>query len=90
MQVTSQSPAGATTDDLCAMIVGAGEKLTLPKQIVQEFGEFYITLYNLHLGVPKQSAMDEYLAPSGMTGLTTSTQQELESPITLEEIDSTK
>lgn len=69
------------------LIIGAdGEKFTLPRQIAQKFCDFYSTLYNLHLDEPEQSVMDDYLATSGMTGLTTIAQQELDSPITLEEI----
>lgn len=69
------------------LIIGEdGEKSTLPRQIAQKFGDFYSTLYNIHLAKPKQSVMDDYLATSGITSFATDAQQELESPITIEEM----
>lgn len=69
------------------MILGVeGEKCILPRQIAQKFGDFYCSLYNLHLDTPAQSAVDDYLASSRMPGLTSIAQQELESPITFEEL----
>lgn len=70
------------------LILGAnGEKFTIPRQIAQKFGNFYSSLYNLQIVPPDQLAVDEYLASSGMPGLTITAQQELESPITLEELE---
>lgn len=60
-----------------------GEKCILPRQITQKFGDFYSSLYNLHLDTPDQSAVDDYLASSRIPGLTSIAQQELESPVTL-------
>lgn len=60
------------------------DEVKLPKQIADVFGDFYSSLYNLNLDVPDKLVMEDYLAAYGMPSLTAITQQELESPITLE------
>lgn len=63
-----------------------GEKFTLPKQTAQRFREYYSSLYNLQLDPLTQPGIDSYLASSGMPGLMSVAHQELDVPITLEEV----
>ena len=69
------------------IIIGTeGGKHTLPRDIVQRFGDFYSALYNLHSGPQNQTAVHEYVSSSRLPSLSSITWQELETPITLKEV----
>lgn len=63
-----------------------GRKMMLPREIIQRFGDFYPSLYNLQSSSQNQTVIDEYIVTSGMPRLTPAERQELERLITLEEI----
>lgn len=69
------------------MIMGTeGERYLLPREIAQRFGDFYSALYNLRLNPQNQNAVEEYVSTSGLPSLASIARQELEKPITLEEV----
>lgn len=63
-----------------------GPKAVLPKQIAQESRDFYSTLYNLPDRSPPQTSLEDYISSSQLPKRPSDIQGELESPITLEEL----
>lgn len=63
-----------------------GQKAILPKQITGKFRDFYSSLYNLPDRSPAQTTMENYISSSQLPTLPTKVREELESPITLDEL----
>lgn len=58
----------------------------MPKDIVREFREYYISLYNLSVLSLSPSSLEEYLISSQLARLPSPARRELETPITIEEV----
>lgn len=61
-------------------------KATKPYDIVREFQEFYKSLYNLQTKPPTQAQIDLYLSRSLMPRISDADRDNLENPITMEEL----
>lgn len=68
------------------LISPVGLKMVLPKQITQEFRQFYSSLYNLTNNTHSQADIDEFIRPSQLPTLPAVIGADLDAPITLEEI----
>lgn len=61
--------------------------MTLPTQISQVFQDFYASLYNLPSTSSSQIQIDEYIISSQLPSLSPEIREELNAPITLEEVE---
>lgn len=63
-----------------------GQILSLPKDIVQAFGKYYSSLYNLASPSLPPFSVEEYLSSSRLAHLPSPARCKLDAPITIEEL----